>query len=161
MVAKSLKKFLFWCLDWFSLKSIEVLCYQIHTVEKLNGREIEQTRLPDSEMRIRVVWWVCVGWLCVWAGCVCGLVVCACLVFIIMFLIMIMVIIMFMLFIILYLFVSKLSSWLYFNYSRWTNSLFTKVEITTTEVEERFWCVTLRGRINLNFSTTYAVDCGA
>ena len=27
------------------------------------------------------------------------------------------------------------------------------------QVEERFWCVRLRGSINLNFSTTYAVDC--
>ena len=31
----------------------------------------------------------------------------------------------------------------------------------TTEVEPQVSCVRLRGRINLNFSTTYAVDCGA
>ena len=30
-----------------------------------------------------------------------------------------------------------------------------------TEVELQVPCVSLRGRINLNFSTTYAVDCGA
>ena len=30
-----------------------------------------------------------------------------------------------------------------------------------TEVEPQVPCVRLRGRINLNFSTTYAVDCGA
>ena len=30
-----------------------------------------------------------------------------------------------------------------------------------TQVEPQVPCVRLRGRINLNFSTIYAVDCGA
>ena len=40
-------------------------------------------------------------------------------------------------------------------------SMLMSVDTNITEVEPQVPCVRLSGRINLNFSTTYAVDCGA
>ena len=47
------------------------------------------------------------------------------------------------------------------NEEKFSAKNFAPEEENTTEVEPQVPCVRLRARINLNFSTTYAVDCGA